>query len=244
MKTSLSGVELLDVWERGRLLPNVERALYLLRAAYPDQSFADLASLSMGWRDTLLLELRQALCGSDVACESVCPACAERLEFSFLLSDVTVPKASNDNASFPICTPEFEGRFRLPTSADLIPLVDHTPEAARAELVSKCLVSVQSELPEISAEALSAKIIDRVSKEMNEADPQADVLISLTCPACSHTWQGIFDIASFLWREIDTWARRTMQEVHWLASAYGWTERAILSMSPVRRRTYIQMLGE
>jgi len=31
--------------------------------------------------------------------------------------------------------------------------------------------------------------------------------------------------------------------VHMLASAYGWSEQAILGLSPARRRLYMEMLG-
>ena len=43
-------------------------------------------------------------------------------------------------------------------------------------------------------------------------------------------------------QEIHAWAKRTLREVHTLASAYGWSEREILSMSAVRRALYLEMV--
>ena len=78
---------------------------------------------------------------------------------------------------------------------------------------------------------------------MAEVDPQADVQMDLTCPACGHQWQALFDIESFFWREISAWANRILREVHALASAYGWRESDILSMSTWRRQTYLNLIG-
>ena len=52
-----------------------------------------------------------------------------------------------------------------------------------------------------------------------------------------------FDIGAFFWSEIDAWAGRILQQVHVLASAYGWSERDVLALSPVRRQLYLGMVG-
>jgi hypothetical protein len=78
---------------------------------------------------------------------------------------------------------------------------------------------------------------------MAEIDPQADIQIALTCPACLHQWSAAFDIASHLWIEVNSWAMRILDEVHRLASAYGWSEADILELSPMRRQLYLGMIG-
>ena len=78
---------------------------------------------------------------------------------------------------------------------------------------------------------------------MAAADPQADVELALSCPACGHAWPAAFDIASFLWTEVDAWARVLLHEIHALASAYGWREADILALSPRRRRAYLELIG-
>ena len=86
-------------------------------------------------------------------------------------------------------------------------------------------------------------MIDTVSQRMAVADPQADVRLAMTCPACGHKWKAIFDIVSFFWSEIDSWVKRTLHEVHVLASVYGWSEAEILHMSAWRRQSYLAMVG-
>ena len=79
---------------------------------------------------------------------------------------------------------------------------------------------------------------------MAEADPQADIQLALSCPACGHQWLSTFDIVSFFWSEINAWAYRILREVHILASAYGWREADILAMSPYRRQLYLEMVSK
>ena len=43
---------------------------------------------------------------------------------------------------------------------------------------------------------------------------------------------------------LDAWAKRVLEEVHTLASAYGWAQSEILSMSAARRRRYVAMVVE
>jgi hypothetical protein len=59
----LSPQDLLLVWERGQRQHPMDRALTLLSAAYPDRKSAELAQLSIGQRDSLLLSLRSRTFG-------------------------------------------------------------------------------------------------------------------------------------------------------------------------------------
>ena len=70
-----------------------------------------------------------------------------------------------------------------------------------------------------------------------------DLELALECPDCSQRWLAAFDIATFLWHEIDVWARRTLREVHALARAYAWREPDVLALSPTRRQIYLELSG-
>ena len=76
---------------------------------------------------------------------------------------------------------------------------------------------------------------------MAKADPQADVQFALTCPQCGHNWSSSLDVASYVWSEISARAIRLFNDVHALASAYGWRETDILSMSAARRQIYLEL---
>jgi hypothetical protein len=77
---------------------------------------------------------------------------------------------------------------------------------------------------------------------MSSADPLADVQLALTCPACDHKWEQAFDIADFLWNEIQAWAQQTLRDVHSLALVYGWREADVLALSPTRRQMYLELV--
>ncbi|MBK8798624.1 MAG: hypothetical protein IPM07_20870 [Anaerolineales bacterium] len=85
-------------------------------------------------------------------------------------------------------------------------------------------------------------LLSAIAAAMEHADPLAVVELGGACPHCDQAWAAFLDVAAFLWREVQGWAQRTLQEVHLLARAYGWREDEILALSPSRRRTYLQMI--
>jgi hypothetical protein len=79
---------------------------------------------------------------------------------------------------------------------------------------------------------------------MAEADPLAEVLVDLACPACGKTFVADLDLGSFVWAELRTHARRLLREVDTLARAYGWTEAQVLALSDRRRTAYLELVSE
>ena len=77
----LSPTELLEVWEQGVESGGIERGLLLLSRCLPDCGWPELAAVSIGRRNVLLLELRAATFGSTMNCFAACPACSGQLEF-------------------------------------------------------------------------------------------------------------------------------------------------------------------
>ena len=192
------------MWERGEGQRPARRALVLA---------PDTASLPIGRRDAVLLDLRVAMFGHEFTGVTSCPACGEEIELEFDAEEVRRAPTADARS------------LRLPTTEDLI-AIEHMTDlaAARAMLLDRCGASEED------------------VARMAEADPQADVQIDADCPACEHRWREPFDIASYLWTEISVLARRLLIDVHDLASAYGWSERDILSMSSARRNAYLEMV--
>jgi hypothetical protein len=228
---TLSASELLDAWERGLGQRPAERALTLLAAASPGTSADALTGLSIGRRDAGLLAIREQTFGSSVTGIADCPNCSERLELTFDVSEIEAQAASVPAESFTASGV----RFRLPDSRDLLALAGCADVASgRALLLRRCVI-------DRDADTLTDDDVAAVVNAMAEADPQADVQLDLTCPACRQQWFAVFDIATFLWTEINAWAHRTLQDVHRLALAYGWREPDILALSPWRRQVYLEM---
>ncbi len=240
----LTALELLRVWEMGLSATPVHRALYLLAIALPNCTWDDLTQLSIGQRDSLLLTMREQLFGSQLASIASCPKCGEQLEFSCTVGDIRVsPK--------PLCTGElileldnYTIQYRLPNSLDLELATRHlNPVTVPQRILQSCILSVQHQQVNCEVADLPEMVLDAIAAHMAQTDPQADLQIALTCPACSHQWQSPFDIVHFLWSELHGWAQRTLIDVHRLALAYGWREVDILAMSPQRRQFYLGMVN-
>lgn len=234
---SLSPEKILDVWEAGRHQHELDRALTLLAAAYPESSRDELADLTIGERDARLLRLRIFMFGGSAGGTSECPQCGERVEFPI----DTARFARRDEIAETAQEIELKGtcvRFRLPTSRDLAEAVT-APDQSRGvlRLIECCVFEPRP------PEELSDDVLEALGHAMVKADPQAEIIISLGCPNCGKHWELLFDIAHFFWNEIATHAQRLVSEIDALAQAYGWTEREILSLPAQRRRTYLEMLA-
>ena len=248
---ALSASELLAVWERGRNQPGFARGLLLLGAACPEYPADALAQCSLGRRDAQLLDLRERIFGRQLAVLVNCPGCGEQLELTLDTSDLrvespepTVESGGVDPEVLSLSVADHEVRFRLPNSLDLAESARPTDiAAARQCLLEHCVVAVHHRGHELAVGGLPEEVITAVEERMEQADPQANVQLALSCPTCSHEWQAAFDIVSFFWVEIHAWAVRILREVHALALAYGWREADILAMTPARRQAYLGMLS-
>jgi hypothetical protein len=240
----VSASDLLAAWEHGQTELPVRRALLLLAAAHPATPQESVAAMSIGQRDGELLALREELFGAQLTGLTACPECADPVELDFAVSDIRVAPGSAVEEPIDLSLNGYTLRFRLPNCLDVAALSsDGGPEEGVRQLRDRCLLDAEYEGAAVPAAELPEVIVEAMSDRMAEADPQADVRLALCCPACGTAWQARFDIASFLWAEVDAWSRRTLREVHLLASAYGWSEGEILAMSPLRRRLYLEMVS-
>jgi hypothetical protein len=221
----------LDLWERGARRHALDRALLLAASSRPQVSLEALADLPIGAVRQMLLGLRRANYGRHLPAYVDCPACATRLELTLdgdaLRSDLP-PEWIDVNGL----------RVRPPTSRDVaFALGQPDPTAARASLAARCLVDGLTHVDG----ALTPAVIDQMEAALSHVDGAADVELDVGCDACGHAWQLPFDIATYLWQELETQARHLLGDVHVLARAYGWTEGEVLALSDERRAAYVAM---
>jgi len=241
---SISASRLLDIWERGSSDGPIQRAIFLLVAAFPEKSPMELAELCIGERDALLLAMREFIFGPVLNGSAVCPKCRERIEFDFDIESIKGHSSLKSSEDLSGEYGEYRVRFRLPNTLDLEAISVHQEiKSARYQLLKRCLLESHHKESKIPLDSLPVEVIDLVAADMGKLDSQGDLLFDLSCPVCGHNWQAIFDIVSFLWSEIAAWAQRTLREVHALALAYGWSESDILAMSARRRQSYLEMLS-
>lgn len=240
----LSAAELLTAWENGLADTAWGRALTLLVAAYPDLSRDELAALSVGERDRRLFTLREWTFGPQLASVAHCPACGDRVEWTIDVADLRLAAPAVGTGDLSIEADDFYVRFRLLNTSDLAAAAECRDLAeARRTLLEQSVQTARTGDREVAVGELPAELVEAIARRMAEADPQSDLHLELTCPACGNCWQAFFDIGSFFWSEINAWAQRLLAEVHALASAYGWREAEIINLSPWRRQFYLNLVG-
>jgi hypothetical protein len=237
----LANSELIAVWERGSGEDSVGRALTVLSGCF-DEPRDELVRLSIGNRDRKLLEIYERLFGPALDAFAECPACRESLQYSLLTRDLVAAQPQRDPSPLRIETDGASVRLRLLDSLDLRAATACTDLGLAGRLLmERCIVEAEVGGQSVAPEDVPEYLREPISTALAAADPQAEMLIDLTCTACTHHWQVTLDIERFLWSRICATAKRLLREVHALASAYGWREPDILALSPVRRQTYLEM---
>lgn len=240
---ALTAVDVLQLWERCASLHPVDRALAMLRTAWPDDAPDALAALPIGERERRAVALRVHTFGAQCGGASKCPACGEAYEVDPPIEAIlAAPEAPREPVT--LTASGYEIVARVPDSRDQAALTwcRDADEALRV-LVRRCVVSASHDGQESDPATLPQAVIDRLGEVLAEMDPNAETLIELTCARCEHRWLLVFDAGEFLWCEVAARARRLVYEVHALARNYGWREADILAMTARRREAYIDMVG-
>jgi len=224
---------LLDLWETGVAHAPAARPAALL-AVSSGETLETTARLPLGRRDALLLQWFRENAGSRLDALTDCPQCDGPVELEFDAADVERPPGPIG----PVTTDEGDWSlsWRAPDTLDFCHAAGAgTADAARQILLSRCLTVTGGNEDHQVPEHLISKLMALA------ADPQADVRLALTCPACGAAWQAPFDIGAFLWARIESEALRLLAEVHELAATCCWSEAEILALSPARRSAYLQL---
>lgn len=95
--------------------------------------------------------------------------------------------------------------------------------------------SADWEIPEAS--------IDALAQELEHRDPWTTLEIESQCPACGVAASFEVDLEARLIGQLYARQRQILAEIHRLASAYHWSETAILQLPAWRRRHYLAQLG-
>lgn len=203
----------------------------------------DLDRLTVGDREALLLRIAEASFGPrlDLVASCPAPACGETLDLEVSVADLCLGPA--EDAQEVYTAPAADGsivRFRLPTSADLEAiggLAGQDPRAAADVLARRCLVA-----PDLLA-ASHPDVAAAIDGALAGLDPQADIELTMACPACGSTVTATFDAGEHLAAELVRRRADRDVSVHLLASQYHWSETQILDLPIARRRRYAELMA-
>ncbi|HEX2746097.1 MAG TPA: hypothetical protein VHN16_17090 [Streptosporangiaceae bacterium] len=236
---ALAGELLLAAWEQGAPEDELRRAVTMLSIALPASDREQLGALPITERNLLLLRLHELSFGPLLGALGSCPKCGLRLEFAMPVAEMAAGLDSQSRADS-IGWSE-EGRhyqLRCVTTDDLLACLDVPDMSAAQEcLLSRCLEVSPDRDPELPTASAA------VRQKFEQLHAAAELSCVIECPGCSSREFLDLDMARFLWTEVRNAARRLLGEIHELASAYGWSERAIARMTPGRRDAYLEMLS-
>lgn len=235
---------LLHVWEAGRAMPPPRKALTMLLAGLPEETYDQVSRLTIGERDRRLVQLRALTFGPMIQGVSHCQLCHEQMEINVDTQTMTSPPCEAEPRHMPVTVHGHQIIMRSPTTADLIELKQGSSRhEARRALVRQCVVKAERNGLDLSPDGLPLEVLDAIPPEMADADPMAELRLEITCPSCQRSSAVLFDIVQYFWDEIVAAAKRILSDIHGLARAYGWSEPEILAVPPMRRRLYLEMVG-
>lgn len=244
---ALSTIELFSIWEENMEQPLLSKTITLLQAACAVNDNLTIAKLSIGERDARLFLLREWMFGNRMYHTTNCPVCTEKVEWETRANAMRIQELDDSFSTriFELSSQDFYIKYRLVNSLDIIQLLKQkiALEEANGNLLKCCMLDIKKQGKSYSIDKLPAALVVSIEEEMAQKDPQADLQLQVSCPACNHEWTVGFDIMHFFWTEIHNWAQRLMQEVFLLARFFNWSEKDILNMSPRRRQLYLQMLN-
>jgi hypothetical protein len=201
---------------------------------------ASLGTLDMGNRDRLLAALFRACFGDRIDGINFCANCSSEYEFSFSLNALTEHLAERQAPSDLIHADgpdderfyRMEGmRFRLPTVADVDAVRALPPGEAMPELLHRCIDAATGPADE-----------NAIQLAMDQLAPSLDLDIDTNCPNCAQPGTITFSLEAFLLQALAQERRFLTLEIHWLATAYGWSLTDILSLNRDDRRALVRQV--
>lgn len=209
-------------------------------SGFDPATFDPPADQPLGARMRDLLGLRVASFGPVLEAVADCPGCGEVLDVTLDLRDLLGHPLPADTPCA-IRDEGFEALIRAPRPADLDAAAG-TADPARA-LFEACILAATRDDRPIAAAALPDSLRAAAAEALAARDPLTEVSLGLTCPACGTASSVGLAAEAVLAQDIAEAAPRLLAEVARLACAFGWTEQAILAMTPARRRAYLALAG-
>lgn len=196
--------------------------------------------LTVGDRVALLLQLRRLSFGDRMECSITCPACRDEMSLSLSVGRLLQSKSGEARTEGEVNVGGFLLKIRPLVGADVEALeADKAANNLAEALVRSCIVSADVPLPT----QIPEEVVAGVSAKLEEMDPQADILLDLSCPSCGHRFGTPFLIDEFLMREVRSRVPQLEREVHWIAFNYHWSEDDILSLPTGKRAKYVDLIN-
>src|SRR5579859_1460183 len=242
--------------QEGRMLPAATRVTHLitrcLRRLGPVEPVGVemVRRLSVGDREALLLHLRHLTLGERISCLLACPQCGKKMDLDLQIQELLFPPYAHakklHEAEISDGEKCYSVIFRLPSGEDqeaAAGLAAQSVDSAAELLLRRCIEQITTTNGERISD-LPPVILQELPKKMADLDPQAEMLLDLTCPECNAGFVVPFDAGDYVCREFAVQEREFYREVHALSFHYHWNEDAILGLSRRKRQIYLDLLAD
>jgi hypothetical protein len=229
---------LLVAWEDAAGVPPVARGTVLVHRAGLVDDLDTALDLPIGAVASLAARLYAEEFGDVVPGILTCHSCGQRLDVELPMDSVVASQDESVGAESAVALAG--GRrllVRAPTTRDLVAACgSHDP--AR-ELLNRC-VRAEDNAP-VDADGLDDAALTVVDAAAEELAGSAAVVVRTACPSCGTEVAAPLDVAALLWDRVAYAAPAILAEVAELAAAFGWAEAEVLALTPIRRRTYLEL---
>jgi len=200
----------------------------------------DVSALTPWDRDLLLAQVYLRTYGHKVKSSVKCSACSEMFDIDFDLSaliDSIAPSKSLteiqgfENGVFKLKNGR---KFRLVTGHDELAVLGVESEVAGKQLVESCVLDDKG--------ALSIEEVAEIQNTISYFAPIVDLDVDAECPECSHKQAFNYNLQSYLLTAIKQDKKLLVQEIHMLASSYGWGLQDILGLPRTERKALVSFI--
>jgi hypothetical protein len=209
--------------------------------------------LTVGDREALLLHLRRLTLGEKMGCVLKCPnpSCSQSMELNLEVSELLLPpynySSETHERTIVADAVSYRVRFRLPNGSDhetAASLAVSDPDAIVETFLRRCVQEITNAASGERMNTLPAAVAEALDDKFKELDPQAEIMLDLTCPACGASFCSLLDSAAYLHYELVGERLHFYRQVHSLAFHYHWSQEEILSLTPRKRQLYFDLLSD
>jgi hypothetical protein len=205
---------------------------------------------SVGDREALLLHIRRLTLGERVSCLLSCPDCGEKIDLDLQIGELLLSpypyRQQIHAADIADSDTSYRVMFRVPNGEDQEAVAGaavQSDEAAVELVLRRCVEQVDS-VDEKNLSDIPSIVLRELPMKMAALDPQAELLLDLTCPECAASFVVPFDAGDYVCRELAMQETEFYREVHALSLHYHWSEDAVLGLSRRKRRIYLELLAD
>jgi hypothetical protein len=222
----------LDTWSAGAGAPSPVGPLLAL--ARPELGARERGELAGDQANGAFVATLAALGEHTLDTLATCPGCGAPVEIAVPLD--ALPAAPPDGPAAPgaVTVGAATLSYRVPSVADLA-AAHACPDADAAEalLVTRTL-----------GPGVDPALLAGAAAAIDGRHPLLAPRVDVRCGACDAGFTAGLDLAEAAWAGLAAAAARLLDEVAYLARAYGWSEAEVLAVPPARRARYRQLVDD